>query len=42
MYKEIENKLYDFVEMNRKLGNCITTGDLIHQFLFFCPEKAIN
>ena len=39
MYNEIENKIYNFVDMNRKLGNCIIAGLLIHQFLVLCPDK---
>ena len=36
---DIENKLYAFFEFNRKLGNCITTGSLAHQFLVLCSER---
>ena len=32
LFPDIENKLYDFFGFNRKLGNCITTASLVHQF----------
>lgn len=39
LFPDIENKLYEFFEFNRKLGNCITTGSLVHQFLVLCPDR---